>query len=111
MLGTLAAAIAGALISIRLFNVMFFNLMGHQGWIGGGPAPQGIIRAVILAANQKTLPISIAVLMQLQDMIGPSVGLATLSCVLAHFTQVVMDSVLVRAWLGSDRAAASHKFA
>lgn len=103
--GSLGAAILAALLIIRVCNFAVFGWFCKYGCGAGGPVPIEITRAIILAASQKTLPISIAVLMQLKDVLGAGVGLATLPCVLAHFTQVLLDSALVRWWQARDAAA------
>jgi predicted Na+-dependent transporter len=108
MLAVLGAAIIAALTLIRGANLIAFNCLGNRLAKEGEGTPKGIVRAVVLAASQKTLPISIAVLLQLSDVIGPGVGLATLPCVLAHFTQVIIDSLLVSRWQRLDTRAAAH---
>jgi predicted Na+-dependent transporter len=103
MLLALGAAVLAALITIRIFNLIVFPCVGALGRPQGCEVPTAITRAVILAANQKTLPISIAVLIQLTDVIGPGVGLATLACVAAHFTQIILDSFLTSWWKKTDQ--------
>jgi hypothetical protein len=100
----LALAILAALCTIRAFNLLFFFKLSQFREKGGDPLPDTIVRAVILATNQKTLPISIVVLMQLSNDIGSGVGLAMLACILAHFTQVILDSLLVDHWQHKDNA-------
>jgi solute carrier family 10 (sodium/bile acid cotransporter), member 7 len=58
----------------------------------------------VLATSQKTLPIAVAVILQLSTTLGPAVGLAVLPCVLSHFSQVVIDSMLVTYWRKKDAA-------
>ena len=100
--GVLGCAILAALLTIRACNLAVFGYFCKHGYGDRGPVPKEITRAVVLAASQKTLPISIAVLIQLKDVLGAGVGLATLPCVLAHFTQVLLDSALVQRWQGRD---------
>lgn len=97
MLATMAGAVLAALVCVRLINLLVFTRVAAASGV-----PKTISRAVILAANQKTLPLSIAVLWQLKDAIGPGVGLATLPCMLAHFTQVLLDSLIIDRWQAAD---------
>ena len=65
-------------------------------------------RAVVLVGSQKTLPIAVAVLGQLGGAAGGAAGgLAVVPCVAAHLSQILLDSLLVSAWLRADRAAAA----
>jgi len=57
----------------------------------------------VLVGSQKTLPIAVAVLAQLGAAAG---GLAVVPCVAAHLSQILIDSLLVSAWLRADRAPA-----
>eukprot|EP00892_Ulva_mutabilis_P007513 jgi/Ulvmu1/5133/UM021_0150.1 len=95
----LVGVIVTTLACIRAFNMFAVNALnlGHR-----QDHPQTIKRAVILAASQKTLPIAVAVIMQLGSTIGERAGLAILPCVLAHFSQVVIDSLLVSWWIHRD---------
>lgn len=99
MLLKLVGVIVVMLLCIRAFNVMAVHALklGKK-----QKDPKAIKRAVVLAASQKTLPIAVAVIMQLGDTIGQRAGLAVLPCVLAHFSQVVVDSMLVGWWRGRD---------
>jgi solute carrier family 10 (sodium/bile acid cotransporter), member 7 len=100
----LAAAITSALLLIRAFNAVSVELFRF----GQRQAhAKTIKRAVILAASQKTLPISVTVIMQLAQTTGVDAGLATLPCVFAHFSQVVIDSVLVSWWKRHDARKAA----
>jgi hypothetical protein len=99
----LALAILAALCTIRAFNLLIFSKLSEFREKSGIPLPDTIVRAVVLATNQKTLPISIVVLMQLSSDIGSGVGLAMLACILAHFTQVILDSLLVDHWQHKDK--------
>lgn len=94
------------LILFRVFNIAAVDLFRFG---SRQERPETIKRAVILAASQKTLPVAITVLTQLAPIIGPAVGLASIPCVLAHFTQVVIDSLLVTHWLGQDAKKAGKK--
>jgi solute carrier family 10 (sodium/bile acid cotransporter), member 7 len=104
-LAQLAAVIVAAQLLMRAFNavsVELFQFGSRQ------PDPRAIKRAVVLAASQKTLPIAITVLIELAAATGLNAGLAALPCVVAHFSQVVIDSFLVSWWKGcdADRSAA-----
>jgi len=72
-----------------------------------GRAAASVRRAVVLVGSQKTLPIAVAVLGQLGGA-APALaggGLAVVPCVAAHLSQILIDSLLVSAWLRADRAA------
>jgi solute carrier family 10 (sodium/bile acid cotransporter), member 7 len=92
-LASLVALIWGTLISLRAVNLLLAATM---------KVSKGVQRAVVLAGSQKTLPISVAVIAQLSSVLGSSAGLAVLPCVFAHFSQVLIDSMLVSWWLRSD---------
>jgi hypothetical protein len=102
MLFSLLLAVFAALCTIRAINLLFFSKFSQFREGRGHRTPDTIRRAVMLAANQKTLPISIAVLIQLSDAVGQGVGLAMLACILAHFMQVVIDSLIVDNWQRED---------
>lgn len=53
-------------------------------------------KAVIFMASQKTLPVSIAVIEFLPDSFYK--GIAAISCVIAHFVQILIDSVFAAQW-------------
>lgn len=95
----LVGVIVTTLLCIRVFNIVCMHVV-----MSGTKQedPRTIKRAVVLAASQKTLPIAVAVIMQLGTTIGERAGLAVLPCVLAHFSQVVIDSMLVSWWNTRD---------
>lgn len=62
----------------------------------------GIRRAVILVSSQKSFTVTLALLAQLSDILGPSIGLAAIPCVLVHLSQIFLDSLLVSHWLKAD---------
>lgn len=97
----LVGVILATLLCIRAINIMCVHALtlGRK-----QEDPRTIKRAVVLAASQKTLPIAVAVIMQLGTTIGERAGLAVLPCVLAHFSQVVIDSMLVGWWKNRDLA-------
>lgn len=107
LFATLVACILSTLCLIRACNLALFRQVSRYGLGGQGPVPAAVTRAVVLAANQKTLPICLAVLAQLESVIGSGVALATVASVLAHFTQVILDSVLVQWWQRRDRRQAA----
>lgn len=107
MVAVLLATVLASLVFIRAINVHVFPVVGRKLARDGQPTPDAVLRSVILAANQKTLPIAVAVLLQLTDAIGPGVALATLACVAAHFMQVILDSLLVTRWKEQDAERAS----
>ena len=87
------------LVTMRIFNITITEAFQF----GKNEAdPKGLRRAVVLASSQKTLPVAIAVLGQMGSVIGSAVGLASIPCVLAHLTQVIVDSFLVSWWKAND---------
>ncbi|KAK6933539.1 putative sodium bile acid cotransporter [Dillenia turbinata] len=66
--------------------------------------------AFILVASQKTLPVTVAVVEQLQGALGET-GLLILPCVAAHLNQIIMDSFLVNFWLRKECAPIKSKAA
>lgn len=56
----------------------------------------------MLVGSQKTLPIAVTVLNQLSTTIKGPIGLAVIPCVVAHLSQIVIDSFLVSRWLKAD---------
>ena len=74
-------------------------------FIGGVPetlALAGIRRAVVLVGSQKTLPIAVTVLNQMTAFMDGPLGLAIIPCVVAHLSQILVDSLLVSKWLRAD---------
>lgn len=94
-LSLLLAVIWVTLASLRALNLAMVSILQ-------GGQPDGIKRAVVLAASQKTLPISVVVISQLLDTLGLAAGLAVLPCIFAHCSQVLMDSVVVSWWKSRD---------
>lgn len=86
-------------------------LGGWQGLTRGGlaAAAAGLRRAVVLVGSQKTLPIAVAVLNQLAAFVDGPLGLAVIPCVVAHLSQILVDSMLVSRWLSKDAAEASSE--
>lgn len=99
---------AEALSNLGALDIAAFSLSGlavHSGLLlaGWGVArflslatPEAI--ALIIVASQKTLPIAITVLIAFPSSILANgiLGIATVVCVVFHFTQIVFDSVLVQ---------------
>ena len=56
----------------------------------------------MLVGSQKTLPIAVTVLNQLSARLSGPIGLAVIPCVVAHLSQILVDSVLVSRWLKQD---------
>lgn len=80
----------------------------------GGPDPAAatlVRRAVILTSSVKTLPVAITVLASLGPALGPAAGLAVVPAMMAHLSQILIDSTLVARWRAADAAAASGKSA
>lgn len=69
----------------------------------------GMQRAVVLVGSQKTLPIAVTVLNQLSAKLSGPLGLAVVPCVVAHLSQILVDSVLVSRWLKADAASKTQQ--
>jgi sodium/bile acid cotransporter 7 len=75
-------------LSVSMIHILLL-IMNHQAakWLKLSPEDS---KALLFVASQKTLPVSLAVLAGLcQD-----TGNAVIVCLLFHFTQLFMDSVL-----------------
>ncbi len=59
------------------------------------------MKALVISCSQKTLPVALAVLSFLPETLG-SIGLMSIGCVMAHFTQIIIDSFLVGKWAGDE---------
>ena len=57
---------------------------------------------MVLVGSQKTLPIAVTVLNQMAAFVDGPLGLAIIPCVVAHLSQVLVDSLLVSNWLRAD---------
>ncbi len=70
--------------------------------LGGGRGREAlqIQQAVVLLSSQKTLPVAVTVLGKLTPAVGEAaVGLAAAVAVMAHLSQILVDSALVAWWL------------
>ena len=76
-------------------------------WVGAG---EGVRRALVLVASQKTLPIAVTVLNRLALLVDGPIGLAVIPCVCTHLTQILIDSLLVSFWRQADerKVGGSH---
>lgn len=92
-----------AILDIGLFALAGLGVHGTLllvGWVVSRfltlATPDAI--ALIIVASQKTLPIAITVLIAFpESVLAPGVlGIATVVCVVFHFTQIIVDSVLVQ---------------
>lgn len=63
----------------------------------------GVRRAVILTASVKTLPVAVTVLAGLGPALGPMAGVAVVPCMMAHLSQILIDSSLVARWQAEER--------
>ncbi|CAI5474417.1 unnamed protein product [Closterium sp. Yama58-4] len=59
-------------------------------------------RAVIILSSQKTLPVAATVVEKIGTLMGEP-ALVLLPCILTHFLQIFIDSLLVNKWLIDDR--------
>jgi predicted Na+-dependent transporter len=90
------ALIGWALTMHIIFLVMNFSTayaMSRGGLLG---LPE--LKAVVILASQKTLPVSIAVISALPESVGDK-GLMAIACILAHLSQIVLDSFIIGAWV------------
>ena len=88
----LAAAAIGAAVHAAFFGL---SLAASEGTRVSDDA--SVRRAVAIVGGQKTLPVSVAVLQQLEHL-AASVPVAMLPLLIAHFIQIVIDSFVVAAW-------------
>ncbi|KAH6829648.1 Sodium Bile acid symporter family [Perilla frutescens var. hirtella] len=109
----LVAVVMGVLLHFALFA---FNalLIPSLSLISGGSkspfAKKENVRALLLVASQKTLPVMVAVVEQLGGALGAS-GLLVLPCVAAHLNQIIIDSFLVSLWKQREGAFGDAKIA
>ncbi|KAK9820543.1 hypothetical protein WJX72_011453 [[Myrmecia] bisecta] len=108
--GALVAVVAAG-VAIHLLYLAFNTAAVRALGIGGRSGPQAVAiqRALVLVGSQKTLPIAVVVLNSCTAILGSSVGLAVIPCVGSHLLQILVDSILVSAWLRSDRIAAGRE--
>lgn len=104
-------------ISIHLIYLIANHLIVHSLQLGGSEPKEGTVdlrldftefvyslamairRAVVLLSSQKTVTIALAVLNQLTPFLGSEVvGIACIPCVLVHFFQTIIDSILASYW-------------
>lgn len=79
-------------------------------WGNKGGNQVAASRAVILVASQKTLPVLVAVVANLNGVLGEA-GLLVLPCIATHLSQIIYDSILVSYWLGIEKSSANLKTA
>ena len=93
---------AGAAAAVHALLLLANSIAAWVLGLGGrGRAAARTRRPVVLAASQKTLPVCIAVLHQLEGALGTP-GLIVLPCIFYHMLQVLMGSMLVGVWLQQD---------
>ncbi|KAL8162071.1 hypothetical protein V2J09_013560 [Rumex salicifolius] len=96
-------------LALLVFNALAIKILST---ITGGSksefAKEQNAIALLLVASQKTLPVLIAVVDQLDGSLGAS-GLLTLPCVAAHLSQILMDSLLVNWFFKKAQPARSSK--
>jgi solute carrier family 10 (sodium/bile acid cotransporter), member 7 len=72
----------------------------------GGTEPAArlkIQRALILVTSQKALPVAATVLAALSSVLGQQIGVAAIAMVMAHLSQILIDSALVDYWINQDQ--------
>jgi len=62
-----------------------------------------IQRAIILTASVKTLPVAVAVFAALAPALGGRIGVALVPAVMAHLSQILIDSTIVAHWRRQER--------
>lgn len=80
-------ALAGAII-----HLIFLAVMG--GYVLVVRPRTDVAKAVVITGAQKTLPVALTVLAYIPEDVGAA-GPMAIACVLAHFVQIVIDSVVV----------------
>ena len=105
---TPAALAAGAAAALALHLALLAANLAATSLVtfDAGDAAQNtaIRKAVVLCSSQKTLPVAVAVLTQLADVVGVGVAFAVIACILAHLLQTVFDSALVSRWNAREAA-------
>jgi sodium/bile acid cotransporter 7 len=96
------AIVAGAAFALHL-TLLFGNAAASAilGLGGRGRGSRRTRRALLLAASQKTLPVSVVALSQLGNTLGEP-GLVLLPCIFFHLIQIVFGSMLVAVWRSVD---------
>lgn len=108
-------------IIIHLIYLIVNHVIVHSLQLGGSEPKEGkvevrldfsefvfslamaIRRAIVLLSSQKTVTIALAVLNQLTPFLGSEViGIACIPCVLVHFFQTIIDSVVASYWAKSQ---------
>jgi sodium/bile acid cotransporter 7 len=98
---TTAALASAAAASITLHLIMLAGNLTATRLLSFSPdAAQNVAirKAVVLCASEKTLPVAVAVLTQLSDILGAGMGFAVIPCVMAHLLQIIIDSAVVSRW-------------
>ena len=90
------ALLAWAIAMHMIFLVMNFSVSYGMSKANLLDWPE--LKAVVILASQKTLPVSIAVISVLPDSVGDE-GLMSIACILAHLSQIVLDSFIIGAWV------------
>ncbi len=88
-----AAQLAGLLAAAVVLHLVFLAVNAGAAW--ALRLAERDRRAVVLLASQKTLPIAVAVVGNL-DVEAP--GLLILPCVLSHVTQLFIDAAVAGRW-------------
>jgi len=107
-LRVVAAATCGLLLHVVLLiaNICMVQLLRLG---GSDPATSmGIKQAVVLQTSQKTLPVALAVLNKLSDVVGDAAGIAAITAVFSHLAQVIVDSILVSKLVGKRQSNKAH---
>ncbi|XP_039133515.1 probable sodium/metabolite cotransporter BASS4, chloroplastic isoform X2 [Dioscorea cayenensis subsp. rotundata] len=95
----------GALLHLALLALNMLAMRSLSALSGGSRSvfsKKDNARAVIIVASQKTLPVMVAVVEQLNGALGES-GLLILPCVASHIIQIIIDSFLVNMWTQKDQ--------
>lgn len=77
----------------------------------GESGARDIQRAVILTASVKTLPVAVAVFASLAPVLGNMLGVALVPAMMAHLSQILIDSAIVARWQAEDRAGEEEEHA
>ena len=75
-------------------HALFLTMNFAVGWCAMGSAE---LKAVVILASQKTLPVSVAVISVVTEDAGEQ-GLMSIACIIAHISQIIFDSFFVGKW-------------
>lgn len=108
LLNLVPVAISG--IALHCFYLLF-NSAATRVMRGSAVVDEdavGVDRAVVILASQKSLATAATVVGNLGGALGTP-GLLLLPCIMSHFLQIIVDTLLVSKWLKDDQELLSRK--